>query len=200
VAQRFRIAETLEFLLICSCSTAHPAPATSHAFHPDASCPVTIDSPPVQPGVHVLDPKAVVQWDSNPPSSGQHYVYWAAFQEYSYPVSRLYYVHDLEHGAIVFLYKCGDAGCPDIVQGLRAASDAIPDDPLCAADGEGIRVRTVITPDPLIDVPVAAAAWGWTYTADCLDLPTLKQFALDHYGMGPESLCSQGDPNPPAAQ
>jgi hypothetical protein len=198
VAQRFRLTLALTSSLFCSCSAAHPSPARSHAFHPDASCPVTIDSPPLLPGTHVLDPKSVVQWDSNPPSSGPHYVYWAAFQEYSYPVSRLYYVHDLEHGAIVFLYRCGDGGCPDIVQGLEAASGAIPDDPLCA--GEGPRVRSVITPDPLIDVPVAAAAWGWTYTADCIDLPTLEQFAMDHYGMGPEVTCSQGDPNPPAAQ
>jgi uncharacterized protein DUF3105 len=196
---RLRVALALAFAswLVSSC-TAAPSRATDHAFHPDASCPVTIDSPPVLPGVHV-DLNTDVQWSSNPPSSGPHYAVWAAFQAYSFPVSRLYYVHDLEHGAIVFLYQCGDAGCPDIVQGLQAASDAIPDDPLCAAEGQGVRVRTVITPDPLIDVPVAAAAWGWTYKAECLDLPTLKQFALDHYGQGPETLCAQGDPNPAPA-
>jgi hypothetical protein len=168
-------------------------------LRPDASCPVTIDSPALLPAEHV-DIHCRVQWDSNPPSSGPHYAIWAAFQAYSFPVSRLYYVHDLEHGAIVFLYNCGDAGCPDIVQGLQAASDAIPDDPICASGGQGVRVRTVITPDPLIDVPVAAAAWGWTYKADCLDLPSLTQFALDHYGKGPEELCTQGDPNPLPAQ
>jgi hypothetical protein len=85
----------------------------------------------------------------------------------------------------VLLHNCGATACPDVVAALQAASDGIPDDPLCAAAGQGVRVRTVITPDPLLDVRVAAAAWGWTYKADCADEPTLKQFALDHYGQGP---------------
>jgi len=53
-------------------------------------------------------------------------------------------------------------------------------------------VRTVITPDPLLDVPVAAAAWGYTYKADCVDLPSLIAFATEHYGNGPEVLCGNG--------
>jgi hypothetical protein len=50
----------------------------------------------------------------------------------------------------------------------------------------------VITPDPLIPTRVAAAAWGWIYLADCVDLPTLEQFANAHYGHGREDLCSPG--------
>jgi hypothetical protein len=157
----------------------------------DASCPVEIEAPPLLPGIHV-DVDASILWDSNPPSSGPHYPIWAAYQAYTTPVPRGYYVHDLEHGAIVFLYNCGDAGCPDVVLALQAASDAIPDDPLCTSLGEGVRVRTVITPDPLLDVPVAAAAWGWVYKAQCVDPGTLRDFALQHYGQGPEMFCSNG--------
>ncbi len=163
--------------------------ALAQPFHPDASCPVTIDTPPLQPAIHVPIGTAI-EWDSNPPSSGEHYPVWAAFGEYTSPVPRGYYVHDLEHGAIVFLYNCVDAGCPDVVAALRAASDAIPDDGLCA--GQGTRVRTVITPDPLLDAPVAAAAWGWTYVAECADLQTLTAFAIAHYGQGAETLCTPG--------
>jgi uncharacterized protein DUF3105 len=156
---------------------------------PDASCLITIDSPPLLPALHVMIGSAI-QWNSNPPSSGEHYPIWAAYQAYTTPVPRGYYVHNLEHGAIVLLYHCGDGGCPDVVAALQAASDVIPDDPLCA--GQGVRVRTVITPDPLIDVPIAAAAWGWTYQAQCIDPATLKRFAIDHYGQGPEALCGNG--------
>jgi hypothetical protein len=160
-------------------------------FFPDASCLVEIDEPPLLPGVHV--PIGTdIQWDSNPPSNGPHFPIWAAYQAYTSPVPRGYYVHNEEHGAVVFLYNCGDAGCPGIVAGLQAASDAIPDDPVCATAGGGVRVRTVITPDPLIDVPVAAAAWGWVYKAQCLDAPTLQSFTLQHYAMGPEVNCSNG--------
>jgi hypothetical protein len=160
----------------------------------DASCPVEIEQPPLLPGSHVPI-GSTIQWDSNPPSSGPHYPIWAAYQAYTTPVPRGYYVHDLEHGAIVFLYNCGDAGCPDVVAALQAASDAIPDDPLCTSfEGSAVRVRTVITPDPLLDVPVAAAAWGWVYKANCVDDATLRDFAMRHYGQGPETLCNNGQP------
>jgi Protein of unknown function (DUF3105) len=156
----------------------------------DAPCTVLIDAPPYLPALHV--PVGThVDYDSNPPSSGPHYPIWAAYQEWPAPVQREYYVHDLEHGAVVLLYKCPDGGpCPEIVDALRKARDAIPDDPLCG--GTGVRVRVVITPDPLLDVPIAAAAWGWIYKAQCVDLPSLTQFARDHYGQGTEPICTNG--------
>jgi hypothetical protein len=157
----------------------------------DAGCVATIASPPLLPALHVAI-GSDIQWDSNPPSSGPHYPIWAAYQAYDDPVPRGYYVHDLEHGAIVFVFNCGDAGCPDVVAAFHAASDSLPDDPLCTAAGEGVRVRTVITPDPLLDVTVAAAAWGWTYKAECIDLPSLEAFAAAHYGQGPEVFCTNG--------
>ena len=166
-------------------------PRLDASIHPEAGCPVTIDSPPLLLGQHVPIGTNVV-YDSNPPSSGSHYPVWAAFQSFTAPVDRRYYVHDLEHGAIVFLYKCDKpTGCPDIAAELQKAADALPDDPICDK-ANGVRVRAVITPDPLLDVPVAAASWGWTYKAQCVDLPTLKQFALAHYGQGTETVCANG--------
>jgi len=168
-----------------------PAAEAGAEAEAGAACHPTIASPPLLPGLHVAI-GSDIQWDSNPPSSGPHYPIWAAYQAYDTPVPRGYYVHDLEHGAIVFLFNCGDAGCPNVVAAFHEASDSLPDDPLCTMAGEGVRVRTVITPDPLLDVPVAAAAWGWTYKADCVDLPSLEAFAVAHYGQGPEDFCSNG--------
>jgi len=160
-------------------------------FHTDGGCTFTIDSPPLQAGIHVPVGTAI-QWDSNPPSSGEHYPIWAAYQTYASPVPRGYYVHNLEHGAVVFLYNCPSAPCPDVASELEEASAALPDDALCTQQNAGVRARTIVTPDPLIDVEVAAAAWGWTYKADCVDLPSLEQFASQHYGQGPEAICSDG--------
>ncbi len=160
-------------------------------YFPEASCFVRVDSPPLQPGNHVAIGTDITTWDSNPPSSGDHYPVWAAFQEYDAAVPRGYYVHDLEHGAIDFLYKCDpDAGgCDAMVADIRKAVASMADDPLC---DPSVRVRFVLTPDPLLDHPVAAAAWGWTYNADCVDLPTLEAFAKDHYAQAPENFCSNG--------
>jgi hypothetical protein len=151
------------------------------AYRPDASCEVIIDTPPLQTGTHV-PVNTPINYDSNPPSSGPHYAVWAAYTEYTQPVDLRYLVHDLEHGGVLLLYKCaGD--CPDTVKALRSVRDAIPDDPMCTSRGEGVRVRVVIAP---------AAAWGWTYKAQCVDLPTLTAFAREHYGQGDEATCANG--------
>lgn len=159
------------------------------AIHPDASCPVTIETPELVPGSHVPTGTAIT-WSSNPPSSGPHYPLWANFQDFSRPVDRGYLVHVLEHGGVVLFYRCDEGGtCDAIVDGLRKVRESLPTDPLC---DPSIRVRVVIVPDPLIDAPVAAAAWGWTYKADCLDLPTLQDFAKAHYAQGTENICAAG--------
>ena len=134
-----------------------------------------------------------ITWNAEPPSSGQHYGVWAAFKEHSTPVPRGYYVHDLEHGAVVLVYNCDRLApglpCASVVQGLRDAAAAIPSDPICAAP---VRVRVVISPDPLLPRVVGAAAWGHSYLADCVDAASLTRFATRYYGMGPESLCADG--------
>jgi hypothetical protein len=181
-------------IVATSCSSSVQTPSDTRPrgpFYLDASCSVTVDDPPLLPASHV-DVGTTVTYDSNPPSSGPHYPYWAAYRAYTTPVDRRYYVHNLEHGAIVFLYRCDQpAGCPDAARAMQAAADSLPDDPLCAKF-PGVRVRTVITPDPLLDTPYAAAAWGWTYKSSCIDAPTLKQFAHDHYAQAPENLCEDG--------
>ncbi len=159
-------------------------------YQPDASCPVVIDTPPLVVGSHVPEGTPIT-WNSNPPCSGPHYPVWANFQEFDHPIDLGYLVHSMEHGAVVLFYKCdGDAGsCTSIVDGLRKVRDAVPVDPMC---DPAIGKRVVIVPDPLLDVPVAAAAWGWTYKAQCLDLPTLTQFAKDHVAQGTENICAAG--------
>lgn len=160
----------------------------------EAACPIVIDSPPLLDSPHVAIDTPVT-YNSNPPSSGPHYPIWAAFQEFEKPVDRRYTVHDLEHGAVVVSYNCqakGAGDCAAILAGLRAAIATIPNDPLC--DGQGTRVRAVLTPDPLLDVPIAAAGWGFTYRAECLDPKSLGAFLRDNYGLGPESTCASGQP------
>jgi hypothetical protein len=153
-----------------------------------AACNVRLESPPLMTTVHIPHFAPVV-YNSNPPSSGPHYTTWANYQEYADPVDDRYLVHSLEHGAVLFLYKCEDAGCPEIVDALRAVRDAIPSDPLC---DPSIRVRIIIAPRPANDVTIAAAAWGQTYRADCVDAASLAKFVADHYAMAPENFCDPG--------
>jgi hypothetical protein len=131
-----------------------------------------------------------ITYATNPPSGGNHWPEWAEYTEYTYPIPREMSVHDLEHGAIVLSYKCAGS-CPDVVAALNMVF-ANEVDPLCLASGPGPLGRMVLTPDPLLDTPIAAAAWGATYTATCIDLPSLQAFANAHYGQGREDFCTNG--------
>jgi hypothetical protein len=139
---------------------------------------------------HVADCSAV-SYPDNPPAGGNHYPEWAAFQSYSFPVPRGFWVHDLEHGAIVFSYNCcaSSAGCADEVAQVQAVIDALPEDPACST---ATPRRVLLTPDPLLDVRWGVSAWGSTLRADCVDTERFRQFYLDHFGRGPEDLCNAG--------
>jgi Protein of unknown function (DUF3105) len=171
-----------------------PAPAPTSPPPPltDAGeCHALVEAPSVIPSNH-LDEGTPIGYTSNPPSSGPHYPRWANFQEYTSPVPPGYLVHSLEHGAVLLAYKCDalDAGdCNEVVAALRGVRDSLATDPTC---DPSIRVRIIIAPMPTLDVPVAAAAWGFTYKAQCVDVPSLTQFVQEHYAKGPEDFCSPG--------
>lgn len=168
-------------------TTAPVCAATPPADKPAASCDVTIESPPISGAAHVPE-GTTIAYCSNPPSSGDHYPVWAAFQEYSAPVEWPYLVHSMEHGAVLLLYKCDPPGCPELVEQLVKVRDDAAVDPLCT---EGVK-RIIIAPSTTIATKVAAAAWGKTYQAACVDIPTLEAFVRDNYAKGPENLCATG--------
>lgn len=155
------------------------------------SCEVTIAQYPQLPSSHVTECSYLGPdtFNSDPPSSGNHYGRWAAFKTYTQPVPRGYYVHSLEHGAVVFLYNCPD-GCADDVAVLQKIADSLPDDPLC--QDMGVRHRVVITPDPLLPTRFAVSAWGWTLTAPCPDPVDFRAFAIKNYAHTYEDICYPG--------
>jgi hypothetical protein len=142
-----------------------------------------------------------VRYGTTPPSSGSHYPVWAAFKVYDSAIPEGYWVHDLEHGAVVISYNCAaprggdgaDSGtCASDVEAAHRMLDALPDDPLCTGLAQGVRHRTLLVPDPKLDVPFAASAWGWTLRAQCFDETTFRAFIDRHYAQGPENFCDQG--------
>jgi hypothetical protein len=147
-------------------------------------CHVQIASHPIEGNQHapVCSP---LTYGTNPPSSGDHYGVWADYQTYGVPFPRGFWVHSLEHGAIVMTYNCTD-GCADDVAYAQALIDSLPAD--C---GSGAR-RVILTPDPELDVRFAASAWGFTLRADCFDRDAFASFIAEHYDHGPESTCAAG--------
>jgi hypothetical protein len=166
-------------LLFGGCGGEGPtAPASSPA--PGSPPVVTVAA---EGWAHVAEGFAVV-YQANPPASGPHYPVWARYREHARAIARPYWVHNLEHGAIVLLYR------PDApaaaVQELRQAFSALPDDPAC-----GHR-RALMTPDPLLPQPVAAVAAFHVLMAERLDPSWVRAFTDTYRGRGPEAICADG--------
>ena len=136
-----------------------------------------------------VDVCSELSYPDQPPAGGNHYPVWAAYQSYSFAVPRGFWVHDLEHGAVVYSYNCSD-GCPDEVAQVEALIAALPVDQECAFVEPR---RVLLTPDPLLDVRWGVSAWGHTLRANCVDEERFRQFYLNHFGRGPEvGVCSNG--------
>jgi hypothetical protein len=153
---------------------------------PDSVCAAVVTKEPV-PGAPITHSAScsTLLYSSNPPSSGDHYGAWADFIEYTQPIPRGNWVHSLEHGAIAVLYNCSD--CEDELQAARDWIETLPEDPSCVPY-QRLR-RVLMTPDPLLDVRWAAAAWGFTLRSDCFEAEAFDAFAREHAGRGPEDIC-----------
>lgn len=121
-----------------------------------------------------------VTYVSNPPCIGPHYGTPVSTGYYPSGIAPETWVHNLEHGAITFLYDC-PGSCTDVVLGLRDFAEARP------ADAGGA-FRYVITPLSGMPTKVAVVAWGWVYRADCVDVDEIDAFVDAHYRRAPEDI------------
>jgi hypothetical protein len=154
-------------------------------------CVNTIESVPLEPRSHIPEDSTPV-YLTNPPVSGEHYPIWARWQSYTVTVPRGYWVHNLEHGGVIYLYR------PDapqsLVDSLTRVYNAIPNDSPCD------HPRAILTPDPLLDVPWAVTVsgpedigFGYRIKADCIESEdALVRFAVEHRNQSIESFCDDG--------
>ena len=165
---------------------------------PVGSCGSLVCQHPNEGATHET-PCEALSFGQNPPTSGTHYSVWADFKVYEAPISRGFYVHSLEHGAVVLAYNCDlyQGDCAALAVTLEEFRGTWAQDSKCDT---ATRNRIVVTPDPLLDVPFAAAAWDWSLRGDCFDSATVSDFITAHYGQTYEDICNTGldplDPDP----
>jgi uncharacterized protein DUF3105 len=155
--------------------------ASPNAPAPTAATPGV--AVPNEGWTHVPEGSAV-SYQNNPPASGPHYPVWLRYQAYSQPMARGYWVHNLEHGAIVVLYR-PDASA-DVVRQITDAFRSIPVDPSCGHQ------RALLTPDPLLPRLTAVVAANFVLLGDSVDAQSIRDFAVARRGRGPEQVCDQG--------
>lgn len=144
---------------------------------------MTESAVPNEGWTHVPEGSNVV-YRANPPASGPHYPVWLRYQAYTSALPRPYWVHNLEHGAIVLLHR------PDApASGIAALNDtlrALPNDPQCG------HPRALLVPDPLLSRPFAAVAADFALLGDCVNGSTIQSFTLAHRNRAPENICESG--------
>lgn len=141
----------------------------------DGACEETLalDSP-----VHI---EGDILYSDTPPAGGPHNGCWAPYGFHEEPVRPENWVHNLEHGAIVLLYRCPE-GCDLELGELRTFAEA--------------RSRVLVTPYAAMSGRFAAVSWGQRLVTTCLDLDAFAAFydtrfnrGLENVGAGPPSGC-----------
>jgi hypothetical protein len=133
--------------------------------------------------IHVAEGSAIT-YVHNPPASGPHYPVWLRYEAYDTVIARGYWVHNLEHGAIVMAYR-PDAGTA-VIESMKQMYRALPNDPACG------HTRAVLTPDPLLSTPVAVVAANFVLSGSCVSSTAVLQFVSAHRNHAPEQLCDNG--------
>lgn len=116
-------------------------------------------------------------WETNPPHSGPHWAAWqSCWGEQTWQLPRGAWIHNLEHGGVVFLYNCPD-GCDPELETMRTL--------LAERDDRLI----IMTEDPFLTGDrFAAVSWTWVHRMDAVDKDELECFLDQHYDFGPESV------------
>jgi hypothetical protein len=121
-----------------------------------------------------------VDYSEPPPSSGNHDPCWANWGWHDEEVPDENWVHNMEHGGVIFLHNCPaeDIPCRDAVDQLRQAVQELP------------HGTWLGSPYPAMDMPFAIVSWEHKQEMGCMDMEALTSFYLDHVDQGPESSTS----------
>jgi len=146
------------------------------ATRADASLPGT---PVADEGRNHIPDTQQPQYKHYPPASGPHYDTPADGSTYDQPLPEGRWVHNLEHGGVVILYKC-PSGCPDLVKQLKDLSAAAPQ------SKQWKETKLVVTPYDKMEHQLAIVAWDWIDEMDAFDSARLLKFYNAHLDRGPE--------------
>ncbi len=113
-----------------------------------------------------------------PPSSGDHYANPSPYGVFREPVPEGAWIHNLEHGAVVVLYKCRDD--------CDTPADRIHDLYRLLPDGLFGEVKLVATPYERAPTDFTLLAWGWQEDLAEFDAGRVERFYRDLVDKGPE--------------
>jgi hypothetical protein len=143
---------------------------------PNPQNPQNITGPgtvyPVTSWFHVEEPRRVTNYNSTPPTSGDHWPRWARCGFYTDSLPDELIVHNLEHGNVVVSYNLPNQADVDR---LRSALNGV----------NGWGIWGVARPyDKVPEGTVALAAWGVLLTLQGIDEAQIRAFFNAYAGVG----------------
>jgi hypothetical protein len=166
---------TLPLLLVLSAAcSSEPARPTGTVCTTCGDCE---EDRPVTSASHVLGP---IDYPDPPPAGGDHYPCWTTWGVHTDVVPAERWVHNLEHGGVVYLYRDaapgadGGAMSDATVAELTALVQELP--------------RTVLTQYSLLPKAYGVVAWGHRLVSDCMDEKAARDFYAKHFDQAPESI------------
>lgn len=117
----------------------------------------------------------VIAYTDLPPAGGDHNACWASWGVHAQPVGPEHWVHNLEHGGVVFLYHC-TSDCTAEVAQLQKLVDG--------------RTQALLTAYDQLPGRFAVVAWGHRLVMSCLDTKAMLAFYAAHVAQAPESITS----------
>jgi len=117
---------------------------------------------PIAGADHIEEGQEATDWNSDPPTSGQHYGIWAQAGFYDEAIPDGYLVHNMEHGYVIIYYNCdglSSEACSQFKSDIESA---------LALAGQDILTNTlkvVAVPRPGMGNPITYASWGHLYQA-----------------------------------
>ena len=121
-----------------------------------------------------------ITYDSYPPTSGSHWPVWARWGVSQDPVPEEVFVHNLEHGGIVLLYKCATP-CPEVTRQLEEVFRTLP-------PSKYGHVKVVLSPNARLRTRFALLAWTRLDEFDQLDRERIARFVRAYQDKGPEDV------------
>ncbi len=126
---------------------------------------------------HVDPSQTVTDYNSNPPTSGQHWGSVADWGVHEEPVPNELQVHNLEHGGIVIQYNAETID-PVALQDLTDKVNEIP-------------VKVILAPREGMTEPIVLTAWGRLLRLQEYDEGQVDDFIDAYIDEGPETIQSE---------
>jgi len=139
----------------------------------DGSCAPAEQAVTVMGQLHVAGD---IVYPDPPPAGGNHNACWGRWGVHDSELADERFVHNLEHGGVVFLHNCPD-GCAAEVQAL--INIVLPRD------------LAIVTPYAALPTRFGVVSWGYRMLSDCFDRAAFERFYREHRDRGLESISSE---------